>query len=286
MDRLANSPDRSTDAAERPRSGAQTLPQRSILGMRVDHTSYADAVDRIVRWAGEGGSRYVCVATVNNVMEARDRASFMTVMNEADLVTADGMPLVWGLRSLGARTAERVYGPDLTKRLLERAATDGIPIALYGGAAGVPEELERWIGANYPAAKVVYRASPPFRPLTPEEDAEAVRAIERAAPGVVLVGLGCPKQEEWMARHRGQIDAVMVGVGAAFDFLIGRKRQAPRWMQSAGLEWLFRLVTEPRRLWRRYLRQNPRFVVLFAAQWLRWKVTELVRTRRISRKGL
>ena len=286
MDRLANSPDRSTDAAEGPRSRAQALPHRSILGMRVDHTSYADAVDRIVRWADEGGSRYVCVATVNNVMEARDRASFMTVMNEADLVTPDGMPLVWGLRSLGARAAQRVYGPDLTKRLLERAATDGIPIALYGGAAGVPEELERWIGANYPAAKVVYRASPPFRPLTPEEDAEAVRAIERAAPGVVLVGLGCPKQEEWMARHRGQIHAVMVGVGAAFDFLIGRKRQAPRWMQSAGLEWLFRLVTEPRRLWRRYLRQNPRFVASFAAQWLRWKLAELVRTRRISRKGL
>lgn len=245
---------------------------RSILGMRVDRTSYEDAVERIARWAGERESRYVCVATVNNVIEARDRPSFMRLMNDADLVTPDGMPLVWGLRSLGATGATRVYGPDLTPRILERAAADRIPIALYGGAPGVAEELERWASARYPGTDVVYRFSPPFRPLTASEDAEVVRAIEEANPGIVLVGLGCPKQEEWMAEHRGRIRAVMVGVGAAFDFLTDRKRQAPGWMQRSGTEWLFRLVTEPRRLWRRYLRQNPRFAVLFGAQLLATKL--------------
>jgi len=239
---------------------------RSILGMRVDRTSYDDSVERIARWAAERESRYVCVATVNNVMEARDRPSFMRVMNDADLVTPDGMPLVWGLRSLGATGATRVYGPDLTPRILERAARDRIPIALYGGAPGVAEELERWAIARYPGTDVVYRFSPPFRPLTESEGAEIVRAIEEAKPAIVLVGLGCPKQEEWMAEHRGRIRAVMVGVGAAFDFLTDRKRQAPGWMQRSGTEWLFRLATEPRRLWRRYLRQNPRFVVSFGAQ--------------------
>ena len=245
---------------------------RSILGMRVDRTSYDDAVERIARWAAGRESRYVCVATVNNVMEARDRPSFLRVMNGADLVTPDGMPLVWGLRSLGARRATRVYGPDLTPRIFERAAADGIPIALYGGTAEVAEALERWATVTYPGIDIVYRFSPPFRTLTASEDADGVGAIEQAKPGIVLVGLGCPKQEEWMAAHRDRIHAVMVGVGAAFDFLTDRKRQAPRWMQRSGFEWLFRLATEPRRLWRRYLRQNPRFLLLFGGQLVRSRI--------------
>lgn len=281
----ANFPDRSADVADEGTSPMPDAPAgRSILGMRVDHTSYADAVDRIVRWAAARESRYVCIASVNNVMEAHDRPDFMSAMNRADLVTPDGMPLVWGLRALGARPSQRVYGPELTRKLLERAASEGIPLGLYGGAEGVPEALARWIGATYPTARIVYRHSPPFRSQTVEEETETIEAIERAAPGIVLVGLGCPKQEEWMFRHRDEVGAVMVGVGAAFDFLIGRKRQAPRWMQAAGLEWLFRLATEPRRLWRRYLRHNPRFVVLFGVQLLRWKVAEVLATTRM-RKG-
>ena len=277
--------DRSADVvASEPDAPTAAPPHRSILGMRVDRTSYADAVDRIARWATAHESRYVCVASVNNVMEAHDRPSFMRVMNEADLVTPDGMPLVWGLRSLGARGATRVYGPNLTLKILERAAADRIPIALYGGAPDVVEELERWVSDHYPAASIVYSFSPPFRPLTEDEDAEVVRSIDQVDPGIVLVGLGCPKQEEWMAQHRGRVRAVMVGVGAAFDFLTNRKRQAPRWLRAAGLEWMFRLATEPRRLWRRYLRQNPRFVVLFGTQLLRWKFADAYMTRRSARK--
>lgn len=253
------------------------LASRHILGMRVDGTTYGDAADRVLAWARMGESRYVCVATVNNVMEAYDDPSFRRTMNEADLVTPDGMPLVWGLRLLGVDDAERVYGPELTPIVLKRAENEGIPVGFFGGAPGALLELEAWARSAYPRLQVVYRHSPPFRPLSPDEDAREVEEIAGSGARILLVGLGCPKQERWMASHRGSVQAVMVGVGAAFDFLTGRKRQAPRTMQRAGLEWLFRLVTEPRRLWRRYLRHNPRFVVLFGMQVV-WR-SRFVRSR-------
>jgi N-acetylglucosaminyldiphosphoundecaprenol N-acetyl-beta-D-mannosaminyltransferase len=245
------------------------LASRSILGMRVDGTSYADATERIFVWARAGGSRMVSVATVNNVMCSVDDASYLAIMNGSDLVTPDGMPLVWGLRALGVRDASRVYGPELTPMILRRAANEGIPIALVGGTPSVLEGLVERATRDFPDLQVVYRVSPPFRPLTPGEESEIVRGINESGARIILVGLGTPKQEAWMARYRGSVDGVMVGVGAAFDFLAGAKPQAPRVVRRAGLEWLFRLVTEPRRLWRRYLRQNPRFVALFGRQVLR-----------------
>jgi N-acetylglucosaminyldiphosphoundecaprenol N-acetyl-beta-D-mannosaminyltransferase len=187
-------------------------------------------------------------------------------MNAADLVTSDGMPLVWSLRLLGLSRATRVYGPDLTPILCDRAAAAGVPVGFYGGT---PEVLESFIGnlkARYPELQVVYRFAPPFRAPTKEEDTQVDREIIESGAGIIFVGLGTPKQELWMAARRGKIPAVMVGVGAAFDFLAGKKKQAPHLMQRMGLEWLFRLCSEPRRLWKRYLYRNPRFVFLLAKQ--------------------
>ena len=239
-----------------------------ILGMRVDRTSYAEASHTIIGWAREGASRYVCVATVNNVMEAWDSAAFRSAMNSADMVTPDGMPLVWGLRRLGHPGATRVYGPDLTPIVLKAAEEQGIPIGFYGSTPAVLDRIGAVIRERWPQLKVPYCYSPPFRPLTPQEDAEVVRAINDSGARIIFIGLNTPKQDYWMAEHRGRVSAVLLGVGAAFDFLAGTKAQAPRWVMSIGMEWFFRLVTEPRRLWKRYLKHNPRFVLLFALQLL------------------
>ena len=242
---------------------------RRLLGVRVHATSYDHATAEILRWAGRGESRYVCVATVNNVIEAYDNPAYQRVMEGADLTTPDGMPLVWGLGLLGVRGATRVYGPDLTPILCERAAAEGIPVGFHGNTPEVLADLTAKLVQRYPALKIAYAFSPPFRPLTPDEDAEVRERIHRSGVRLLFVGLGTPRQEQWMAANKGDLRAVMVGVGAAFDFIAGRKRQAPRFLQRLGLEWLFRLATEPRRLWRRYLYRNPRFVVLFAGQLLR-----------------
>jgi N-acetylglucosaminyldiphosphoundecaprenol N-acetyl-beta-D-mannosaminyltransferase len=236
--------------------------------MRVDATSYGDASRRVARWAREGRSAYVCVATVHMVMEAFDSSAFLRTVNGADLVTPDGRPLVWALRSLGVKDATQVRGTDLTTHVVERAAREGLPIGLYGGT---PDLLERFVGIlerRYPGVRVVCRIAPPFRPLTPEEDEAVIEEILSSGARILFVGIGCPKQERWMEAHKERIPAVMLGVGAAFDFHTGRVRQAPGWMQVAGLEWLFRLLMDPKRLWKRYARHNPRFVALFLLQLL------------------
>ncbi len=202
------------------------------------------------------------------VMEAYDDRAYRDLVNAADLVTPDGMPLVWMLRALGVCGQGRVYGPDLMIHVCQAASEQGVPVGFYGGHPETLPLLTTNLRARFPALHVAYAYSPPFRPLTEEEDAGVVEAINRSGARILFVGLGCPKQELWMAAHLGRIRAVMLGVGAAFDFHAGRVRQAPRWMQYAGLEWLFRLAMEPRRLWRRYARHNPRFVALALAQLL------------------
>lgn len=247
------------------------IPSRMILGVRTDATSYPEAAGTVAAWAGRGESRYVVANTVNGIMEAYDSPEVRCAMNRADLVTADGMPLVWALRLLGLAGAPRVYGPDLTLAVLESAAKRRIPVGFYGGTPEVLAALCRNARRRWPYLRIAYAWSPPFRPPTPEEDQRVAGAVAASGTRILFVGIGAPRQEQWMAHHRGRIPAVMLGVGAAFDFLSGSKRQAPRWMMRAGLEWLFRLVSEPRRLWRRYLRHNPRFVALFLAQWLGWR---------------
>jgi N-acetylglucosaminyldiphosphoundecaprenol N-acetyl-beta-D-mannosaminyltransferase len=246
-----------------------SLESRHIVGMRVDATSYEDATDRVVRWARNNETRYVCVASVNNVMHSRDDASYAAMMNGADLVTPDGMPLVWGLKALGVRHATRTYGPTLTPIVCSAAAREGIPVGFYGGTPEVLERLHAELLREFPSLDIAYSWPPPFRPLSEEEEARVVDDINASGARIVFVGLGTPKQEQWMVRHQDKLTGVMLGVGAAFDFIAGQKAQAPSWMQKRGLEWVFRLVTEPKRLWKRYLFSNPRFIGLFAAQALR-----------------
>jgi N-acetylglucosaminyldiphosphoundecaprenol N-acetyl-beta-D-mannosaminyltransferase len=261
----------SETASEAPPSRLPAPDSRYVLGMRVDGTSYADASDRVMAWAQAGESRYLCASSVNNVMEAHDDPSFREVMNGADLVTPDGMPLVWALRILGVSHATRTYGPNLTELLCERAAREGVPVAFYGGSEDVLKALQDRALERWPGLEVAYAYSPPFRPLTDQEHLGIIEAINDSGARIVFVGLGTPKQDRWMAANKGQIHAAMLGVGAAFDFIAGHKKQAPPAMQKLGLEWVFRLVTEPRRLWRRYLYHNPRFVVLFGTQVLKQK---------------
>ncbi|MFH1131374.1 MAG: WecB/TagA/CpsF family glycosyltransferase [Pseudomonadota bacterium] len=242
---------------------------RYILGMRVDATSYEDATAQILDWAERRESRYVCVAPVQVVMTAHDSDEYREMVNSADLVTPDGMPMVWGLKIMGVDGQTRVYGPTLTEHVLRRAANRGVSVGFYGGMPEVLNNLLERTTKQFPGLKVAYSFSPPFRPLTPDEDQKVVQEINRSGTRILFVGIGCPKQERWMAEHCSKINAVMIGVGAAFDFLAGAKPQAPAWMQTCGLEWLFRLGSEPKRLWRRYLYNNPRFVALFFGQILK-----------------
>ncbi|MCS6812047.1 MAG: WecB/TagA/CpsF family glycosyltransferase [Cyanobacteria bacterium] len=246
------------------------LDHRLILGSRVDATSYDDACDRIQQWAMHRQSCYVIAANVHVIMTAYWQPEFRAVVNRAALVTPDGMPLVWMLRQLGITHQQRVYGPDLMLAWCNRAAQLGIPLYLYGGTETMLAALRTRLLQQFPGLAIVGYHAPPFRPLTSAEEALDIDRIRASGASVVLVGLGCPKQELWMARHHGNLSAVMIGVGAAFSFHSGQVSQAPRWMMSRGLEWLYRLGVEPRRLWRRYLINNPAFIVLAGLQLLRF----------------
>jgi len=245
----------------------QKVHRANILGVGVSALNMTMALEVIEGWIERREPHYVCVTGVHGVMESQRDENLRRIHNRAGLVTPDGMPLVWLSRLQGFRHVERVYGPDLMLALCERSAAKGYRHFFYGGAEGVPEQLASVLQKRFPGLQVAGTFSPPFRPLTPEEDDQIIQMINEAAPDIVWVGLSTPKQERWMAEHVGRLTApVLIGVGAAFDFLTGRKPQAPRWMQRAGLEWLFRLLTEPRRLWRRYLINNPLFVALVVLQ--------------------
>ncbi|WP_038025901.1 WecB/TagA/CpsF family glycosyltransferase [Synechococcus sp. PCC 7336] len=241
---------------------------RYILSTFVHATSYEDACDRISTWVSNQESCYVVAANVHVVMTAYWDANYREVIQQASLVTPDGMPLVWAMRLLGVRKQQRVYGPDLMLAWCARAESEKLSIYLYGGTETMLRQLQDTLRQRFPSLVIAGSHSPPFRPLAPEEEAEDIARIHASGAGVVFVGLGCPKQEEWMARQKGKLQAVAIGVGAAFSFHSGEVTQAPRWMMSWGLEWLFRLWAEPRRLWKRYLINNPAFAILFALQLL------------------
>ena len=242
--------------------------RKALLLNEVNVTSYAAAAKMVVDWSGKSESRYVCIANVHVLMEAYDSPHFRSVLNHADLVTPDGVPLVWLMRLKGQRAQQRVYGPTLMLRVLEAAAQNGISVGFYGGTPDVLRSLVERMQERFHGLNAAFAVSPPFAEMSNKEDADLVEQINRSGIRILFVGLGCPKQEIWMAGHRGRVNAVMLGVGAAFDFHAGVKPQAPLWMQGIGLEWLFRLSTEPRRLWKRYLYHNPRFVVLAIADLL------------------
>jgi N-acetylglucosaminyldiphosphoundecaprenol N-acetyl-beta-D-mannosaminyltransferase len=246
-----------------------TTPSETVLTTRLDGVDIQAAGQLIERWAHEATGRIICAANVHMVMEARDDPAFGAILNSADLVVADGRPLVWACRLLGQRAVGHVRGLDLTARLCEIALRDGLNVGLYGGAPSTVQAVRTRLLRDYDGLSVTLVCSPPFRPLSPEEDATDINAIRAARVQVLLVGLGCPKQERWMAVHRDEVSCAMVGVGAVFDMLAGQYRVAPLWVQRAGLEWTFRLLQDPRRLWRRYAKHNFRFVVCFGAQWVR-----------------
>jgi N-acetylglucosaminyldiphosphoundecaprenol N-acetyl-beta-D-mannosaminyltransferase len=242
-----------------------------ILGMTVHEVDYDSSVDIIAQCAERTESSVICAANVHMVMEAFDDPVFKRIINSADLVTPDGMPLKWLINLLGGKLLDRVYGPTLALRICERAAAKSIPVGFYGGTPDSLTALTQALQLKFPLLRIDYAHSPPFRTLTVEEDTKAVHLIGSSGIRILFVGLGCPKQERWMHLHRESVPLVMVGVGAFFDFYSGRIRQAPAWMQRCGLEWLFRLLMEPRRLFKRYAYNNPRFVFLALIQLLRFR---------------
>lgn len=234
-----------------------------VLGVGVSAINLDDAVETIERWIEEGARNYVCVTGAHGVMECQRDEQLRQIHNNAGMVTPDGMPLVWVSRLLGRNRTRRVYGPDLMRRMAAISAQRGYRQFYYGGAPGVATKLCCALTERHRSLQVAGVLCPPFRELTAEEDREAVEVINSTRPDILWVGLSTPKQEVWMANHLGRINApVMIGVGAAFDFLAGTKRQAPLWAQRGGLEWMFRLCSEPHRLWRRYAYIVPGFLIL------------------------
>ena len=232
-----------------------------VLGVRVDAVQIPDVVAQMERWIQQRAkSHYIAVTGMHGVTEAQQDPCFKDILNAADLVVPDGMPLVWLSRIRGHSLKRRVYGPELMLSFCDQTAPKVYRHFFYGGAPGVAEQLAEILQARFTGLRVVGTCSPPFRPLTDQEEKEIVDLIQAAAPDVLWVGLSTPKQERWMYEHQNQLSIpVMVGVGAAFDLNTGRVRQAPVWMREHGLEWVFRLLQEPRRLWRRYLIYGWRF---------------------------
>ncbi|MGB2622505.1 MAG: WecB/TagA/CpsF family glycosyltransferase [Candidatus Acidiferrum sp.] len=235
-----------------------------VLGVRVDAVQIPYVVSRMEEWISRRGScRYIAVTDMHSLMHAQRAQNFKKILRDADLAVPDGFPLMWLGRRKGFPLRRRVYGPELMERFCEATAAIGYRHFFYGGAPGVAELLAARLAARFPGLQIAGMCCPPFRPLTSEEDRLEVRTINAARADVVWVGLGAPKQERWMFEHCGRLNVpVLVGVGAAFDFLTGRIAQAPPWMRDHGLEWLFRLSREPRRLGRRYLLYGPQFVAL------------------------
>ncbi len=244
-------------------------PRAEVLGSPIDVIDWGSALQIISAWASRRESRYICICNAHSVVTAAQDAGFRAVLTAADMATPDGAPVAWVMRRTGHAAQQRINGPDLMDKFCALAAGDGTPIFLLGSTPETLKALQQKLLAQWPALVMAGALSPPFRELSAAEDAEIVATVNAVRPGVVFVSLGCPKQERWMAAHRGRIDAVMIGVGAAFDFHAGTMARAPEWMRRHGLEWLHRLASEPTRLWRRYLVTNTAFIVGAVKQLLR-----------------
>lgn len=240
-----------------------------VLKLLVDLCDYEVAISRTTELARASRGGYVCVANVHVAIEAEDDPQFAALVNEADIVLPDGTPLVWMQRLQGNDGAGQVRGPSLMPMLMKRAEAEKLRVGFLGGRSDVLESIVSRAAKEFPSLNVAFRTSPPFRELTDEENAGIANEINDAGVHILFVGLGCPKQELWMAANRKSINAVMIGVGAAFDLYAGNIREAPAIVSKLGLEWMFRLVQEPRRLFSRYLLVNPRFVWLATRQLIR-----------------
>ncbi|MEJ5990729.1 WecB/TagA/CpsF family glycosyltransferase [Ramlibacter sp. PS3R-8] len=231
-----------------------------VLSTRIDACTWNEVIAQILTWANRRESRYVCICNAHSVVTAAHDQRFHEILDNADFATPDGAPVAWMLRRQGYTDQLRINGPDLMLKVCESAAEAGVSVFLYGAELETLELLQENLRRWYPNLSIAGAISPPFRALSQEEDRAISDQINKSGAGVVWVGLGCPKQETWMHEHKHAVNAVMVGVGAAFDYHAGRIKRAPHWMQDAGLEWLHRLGSEPRRLWRRYLVTNTLFI--------------------------
>lgn len=237
-----------------------------IAGVPIDLIGWGDAISKISGWSQSRESRVVCICNAHSVITAVQDGEFLQLVERADMATPDGAPIAWMLRHISGCDQSRINGPDLMWRYCAYAQDHGDSIYLYGATPETLNALRRRLAEHFPMLRIAGYHSPPFRCLTDEEDELVVRRINESGAGVVWVSLGCPKQEKWMDAHRSRIHAVMIGVGAAFDYHAGTLKRAPLWMQRNGLEWLYRLVAEPRRLWRRYLVTNSLFLFYAGSQ--------------------
>lgn len=240
----------------------------AVLEAFIDALSWDDAITQIVRWGAARQSRYVCICNVHSVVTTTRDVEFKVAVNNADMATPDGAPIAWVLRRLGFRSQERINGPDLMMKYLAEAERLDQAVFFYGSTDATLAKLRTALARQFPLLRIGGTHAPPFRPLTLEEDDRVVDMINHSGANVVFVGLGCPKQEKWMYDHRGRVNAVMVGVGAAFDYHSGVLKRAPLWWQRNGLEWLYRLCAEPRRLFMRYLVTNTLFAVGMVRQFI------------------
>jgi N-acetylglucosaminyldiphosphoundecaprenol N-acetyl-beta-D-mannosaminyltransferase len=239
-----------------------------ILSISVDTGEYASFVNRIIALGRERIPSYVCIANVHMAIEAHDDPAFAEIVDSADLVTPDGMPLVAALRILYGIRQDRVPGMDLVGDILEAAEKESLSVFFYGSEDRVLDRIGERIRKEYPNLAIAGMHSPPFRELTNVEREDEVDRINRSGANILLVALGCPKQERWMAENRGRIRAAMVGLGAAFPVFAGTQKKAPEWMRRTSLEWLYRLTREPGRLWKRYLYTNTKFIYLLGRQFI------------------
>lgn len=249
-----------------------TLKKNKLLSLQITTGSYKTFIDHIIELAGNRQSHYVCVANVHMLVEAHHHKEFATVVNNATLITPDGKPLTWALKFLYGLKQDRVAGMDILPDILAEASMQQIPVYFYGGRQDMLDHTKDFLLKNYPELKLAGLESPPFHALSPDEEAEAIQRINQSNAGIVMVILGCPKQEKWMASMKGRINAVMIGVGGALPVMIGQQKRAPRWMQRAGLEWSYRLAQEPRRLFKRYFTTNTAFLYLFFKAFIRARV--------------
>ncbi len=253
-----------------PYSTANCAPRKgeAVLEAFIDAVSWDEAIGQITAWGAARESRYVCICNVHSTVTTTRDVEFKIAVNNADMATPDGAPIAWALRRLGFPKQERINGPDLMLKYLAEAQRLDHVVYFYGSTEATLTQLRRSLAKQFPRLRIGGACSPPFRPLSLEEDEQIVDEINASGANVVFVGLGCPKQEKWMADHRGRVNAVMIGVGAAFDYHAGVVKRAPVWWQQNGLEWLYRLGSEPRRLFRRYMVTNTLFVIGFVRQFV------------------
>lgn len=242
------------------------LPTQSVIGFPVSVLSFNQQVEAILGWASERASKVVCVANVHMLMEGYWKPEFAKVLTEADLLTPDGMPLVWVTSLLKRKRQQRAAGMELMQALCRRAQKSGVSVFFLGSENETLEKIRTRLAKDFPQLKIAGMLSPPFRPLSTAEDSAIVERINQSGAGLVFVSLGCPKQEMWMSEHRGRVKGTMIGLGGAFPVYAGVKQWAPKWVRNNGLEWLYRLLQEPGRLWKRYASTIPPFIWLAIKQ--------------------